>query len=77
MYQKALHCNDRANALKILNTTDPGECKAIGKTVKIPDLKVWEEEREGVMYTGCIAKFEQNSDLKDFLLSTKDTKLIE
>ncbi|KRX02728.1 hypothetical protein PPERSA_02218 [Pseudocohnilembus persalinus] len=42
-----------------------------------PLRKDWEQVKEDVMYTCCYAKFTQNQALKQFLLDTKDSKLIE
>ncbi len=77
MYNKALHCKDQVTAKKILNTSDPGACKSLGRSLKIPDQKVWKEQCTGIMYEGLVAKFEQNPNLCDFLLSTGDTTIIE
>ena len=47
------------------------------KDTQIPDQKIWEEQCVTIMYQGLVAKFEQNPKLCDFLLSTKDTTIIE
>ncbi|CAF1422846.1 unnamed protein product [Adineta ricciae] len=37
----------------------------------------WEQVKDEVMFKACLAKFEQHSKLKEFLLSTGDRILIE
>lgn len=76
-YQKAVRHNDHVRAKQILECDDPGRCKSLGGKVFIPDLKVWEDSSKEIMFKGCLTKFTQNSSLKDFLLSTGDTVIIE
>lgn len=76
-YQKALHCNDITIAQTIMKTDDPAQCKKLGNKVSITDQKVWEDESLQIMYKGCLAKFLQNNELKEFLLSTDDTIILE
>lgn len=76
-YNKALHCNDLATANQIRKTDDPAQCKNLARNLSIPDQKVWEDESLQIMYTGCLEKFRQNDHLKEFLLSTTDTVILE
>ena len=47
----------------------PGEVKAMGNQIEIrPD---WDDIKLDVMYKGVLAKFSQNADLKNKLLSTR------
>lgn len=76
-YYKALHCDDIDISRDILRADEPAECKRLGNTLTIPDQKIWEEESLEIMYKACYTKFQQNIGLRDFLLSTKDTVLVE
>ena len=76
-YHKAVYHDDHVSARQIMITDDPAQCKYIGSTVHIPDMKNWEDKARDIMYTGCLAKFTQNPKHRDFLLSTGDTVLIE
>lgn len=76
-YMKAVHNDDLATARKILETEDPASCKYLGDSVKITDMKVWQDASLEIMYAGCLAKFSQSSELKEFLVSTGDTVLLE
>ena len=49
----------------------------MGRDVTLPLRNDWEDVKEEVMYTVCLAKFTQHDDLKKILVSTKDSKLVE
>ena len=53
----------------------PSEAKKLGRTV--PIRKDWEQVKEKIMYEICLAKFTQNPELKQLLLETGDSILIE
>lgn len=53
----------------------PNRAKAMGRRVKL--RKDWEDVKNRIMYEICLAKFVQNKELRDALLSTKDEELIE
>lgn len=76
-YQKAIFCGDRVAAMAIMDTDNPAQCKALGDKLHVFDQKSWDEQSTEIMFNGCYAKFIQNVELKDFLLRTKDTTLIE
>ena len=63
MYKKAVYFGDKAVAAKILATDDVAEIKALGRLV--------------AHYTGLLAKFTQNDDLKAQLAATKGSVLAE
>ena len=46
MYEKAVLFKDQTTAEKILQTDDVAKIKALGRTVKNFDDKVWTKERE-------------------------------
>lgn len=77
MYQKALLFNDFEIAKQILNETDVRKIKALGRKVKDFDNELWDKHKEDFMYNACYAKFSQNDELKDFLLSTGNCEIVE
>ncbi|MDD6488874.1 MAG: NADAR family protein [Clostridia bacterium] len=77
MYQKAITFNDTQTAQKILQTSDPGKIKAFGREVKGFDNVIWNGMRQIIVYEGLLAKFSQNSVLKNQLLATGNNMLAE
>lgn len=69
--QKTLDENER---LKFVNIT-AGQSKRLGKKVKLRDD--WETVKLGLMYYIVFEKFNQNKDICEKLIATKDAKLIE
>lgn len=63
--------------LKALWTESQNAIKALGKKVKNYDDTIWIENRERIVEEGNFAKFSQNADLKEALLATKGTTLVE
>ena len=56
-------------------TLSPGDAKRLGRSVKLrPD---WEDIKVNIMHDIVYAKFNQNPELKEKLLATGDTYLIE
>ena len=55
----------------------PKDCKALGKQVTPFDAKVWDAVKYDIVKTGNKAKFEQNPDLMNLLLSTGDRIMAE
>ena len=76
-HYKAMENHDKEKAQQILNTVDPLDCYRIGRNVKIGDKEDWEKKSLEIMYDGCLAKFQENPELADFLISTGDTVLLE
>lgn len=77
MASKALIFNDIKIFNKILVAHTPQEFKYLGKQVKNFDVSVWNAHKDRIVVEGNVAKFSQNPDLKDFLLSTGDKILVE
>ncbi len=77
MYCKAKLFGDNLTADKILATANPRDQKALGRRVAGYDDTVWCERRSRIVALGCYAKFSQNSALRDALLSTGSTVLVE
>ncbi|MEG0869430.1 MAG: NADAR family protein [Hafnia sp.] len=80
MYSKAMLFGDKVTAQKILATTGP-RCqqrqKNLGREVTPFNNAEWESKRERIVIAGLIAKFSQHKDLKELLLSTVGTILVE
>lgn len=77
MYRKALLMGDDQTAAKVLREPNPKNVKALGRKVTPWKEDVWCQHREQIMFDGCLAKFEQNPELKRELLSTHPRRLAE
>ena len=77
MAEKARLFEDKESLSKILSAADPQDQKAYGRRVKNFDKVKWEKIAKDVVYEGCHAKFTQNPDLKEALLNTEGTTLVE
>lgn len=77
MYQKAVLFNDQEAAKQILSTSNVGEIKALGRSVKNYDDIIWNGMRQVIVYQGVFEKFSQNSELKSRLLATGQDILAE
>lgn len=77
MHGKAVLFADAEVAEKILTTDHPRDHKALGRKVKGFDDSVWKRNREAIVMAGNRAKFTQNPELREVLLSTKGTTLVE
>ena len=77
MYQKALLFKDDVTATLILKCDNPRKIKALGRSIKGFDDKIWNEQKAKVAYAGNFHKFSQKESLKKILLSTKDRLLAE
>jgi hypothetical protein len=77
MLRKAVTFNDYITASKILKTSDAKKQKALGRLVNGYDDDVWNNCRYQAVLEGCLAKFEQNLDIRQLLLSTEDLELVE
>ena len=54
-----------------MSETDPGKIKQLGKQVKNFDPKVWYATVGEIAETGINCKFDQNPEMKTFLLQQK------
>lgn len=55
----------------------PGEAAAMGRDRSLPLRADWEQVKDNVMRAAVLAKFLQNEEAQDELLSTGDEKLVE
>ena len=77
MYRKALCFKDEGTAKKIIGAEDVRLIKALGREVHDYVDSVWASQREEAVYEGLLAKFKENPELKERLLSTGDALLAE
>ena len=77
MAGKARLFNDSEILAKILIAKHPHAAKKLGRQVRNFDFKIWEANRYEIVLNGNIAKFEQNEALKKYLLSTKNSIIVE
>lgn len=71
MAKKALLFEDEDTFYKIMDETNVKRIKSLGREVKNFNVEIWEDACEHYVYAANLAKFEQNEDLKEFLLSTE------
>lgn len=62
---------------QIMSTDSPREQKKLGRKVHNFDIDAWNRVAKDVVKAGNIAKFTQNPELKEILLATKGTTLVE
>ena len=77
MYGKAKLFDDAASAAAILAAAHPRDHKALGRKVKRFDDTAWKRAREGIVLAGNRAKFTQNAELRELLVATRGTTLVE
>ena len=77
MFTKAIAFKDNEAARKILNTESPKAQKKFGKEVKNFDSKVWDLVKYDLVKNGLREKFNQNPDMKSYLLKYKGYTLVE
>lgn len=70
MAEKARLFGDDKMLAEILVSSGPREAKALGRKVKGFDFQVWGKHRYDIVKIGNLAKFGQDVDLLEFLLST-------
>lgn len=77
MHCKAMLFNDLATAQQIMETTDVGKIKALGRSVQGYDDTVWSGMRQVIIYKGLLEKFRQNDELREKLFATGENTLAE
>lgn len=77
MSEKARVFGDAEALAKILVTNNPREQKALGRKVRGFNEAAWSSVCRGIVYTGNLARFSQNGDLRDTLLATGDRTIVE
>lgn len=79
MYHKAITFNDNDTAEKILSKSEcsPAEYKKLGGHISNFNSSTWNDLSVDISYRGNMLKFEQNSLLRETLLSTGDKLIVE
>ena len=77
MASKARVFGDNDTLKEIMNATNPSEYKKLGRKVKGFEPTLWDEKKLDIVVEGNKAKFGQNPELKEYLLSTDDAILVE
>lgn len=77
MAEKARVFNDQNTLRDIMSTDDPRMQKSLGRKVKNFDKRIWDHFCYPIVLAGNFAKFKQNQDLKEYLLSTGNKVLVE
>jgi ribA/ribD-fused uncharacterized protein len=77
MASKAKVFGDKEAQAKIMESIQPMDQKAIGRGVKNFSVRMWSQMSRDVVYIGNMAKFGQNADLREYLLSTGDREIVE
>ncbi len=77
MASKALLFMDDEVYQEIMAANNPHDYKKLGRKVRNFEPELWDSKKSEIVVEGNKAKFSQNPDLKDFLLSTDDAILAE
>jgi len=77
MAEKARLFGDLEALKKIMSAVDPADQKRYGREVKKFELVQWNRYAKNFVYGANLAKFTQNEDLKQELLATAGTTLVE
>ena len=77
MHQKALLFGDQTIAEEIMRSNDQKEIKALGRKVTPFDAETWNAQSTQIMFEGLLAKFSQNPEMKEELLSTDNAIIAE
>ena len=75
-YFQAQKIDDEAYQKKILKEPSPMKAAKFAREINVIKSN-WDEIRDNIMYKAVLAKFTQHPELKELLLSTNDSILIE
>lgn len=77
MARKAELFGDEEIHQQILQCSAPKQIKALGRKVRNFDEEMWNEVKYSIVLNGNYRKFTQNKELREFLLSTGDSIIVE
>lgn len=77
MFQKAMMFKDKAQAQRILDVQSPKVCKSLGRKVKNFNSDRWDRVKLSIVIRGNYLKFSQNETLKQLLLDTGNSIIVE
>jgi ribA/ribD-fused uncharacterized protein len=76
-YEKAVFANDIETAASILGETEPARQKRLSQRIANLNRDEWNDKRVNIMKHIIQAKFTQNGQLREKLLSTNDLIVVE
>lgn len=77
-HSRARFADDQTLMDRALDSSDPAEAKRVLNLLHgAPGQIYWEAERHDILISGLLAKFRQNNNLKDYLISSEDRQLGE
>jgi len=77
MAEKALLFGDLKACERIMRAVSPKEQKAIGRTVRGFQESIWNHHCKDIVFQGNLAKFSAHEDLRQLLLATAPSTLVE
>lgn len=77
MANKALLFKDEEVYQEIMAANGPHDYKKMGRKIRGFEQESWDAPKYDIVVEGNKAKFSQNPELKEFLLSTEDSILVE
>jgi len=77
MAEKARLFGDEENRARIMRAGSPGAAKAIGREVRGFHEEEWGRERYGIVVRANVAKFSHHSELRAYLIGTRNRVLVE
>ncbi len=77
MASKARLFDDRVLLPEILAANHPRQTQTLGRKIQGFQAEIWNEHRFQIVVAGNLAKFQQNPQLKAYILSTQDRILVE
>ena len=77
MFQKATVFGDIETASRILEATHPRECKELGRKVRNFNQEIWDQVKQGIVFSGNYHKFNFHKEMRDVLFETKGLLLVE
>lgn len=77
MAGKALLFGDHETLERIMDAPHPRDQKELGRAVRNFDADTWNAHAREIVYEGNLAKFNQDSDLREYLMDTGDLYLVE
>jgi ribA/ribD-fused uncharacterized protein len=77
MWRKAKLFGDEETAGQVVEAGHPRQAKLLGRRVRDFDEDTWAANRYDIVVAASVAKFGQNPELRDFLLSTDERVLVE
>lgn len=77
MAEKARLFEDQETLSQIVAAKSPALVKKLGREIRNFDDRLWDVRRFDAVVEGNLAKFPQNASLREFLIKTEDSVLVE